>query len=376
MSQTETVRAGTGTGVMVDRGVRVQEGLLSRDFIRPQHEAGLRHKISDKGGGVTRRTTAVLLPIPTLTPDLPSPSPPGRPEWTANLPYKGHYRRRNGEFQHHCVLLMYWLIDNLVPTGVGINTFITIMLLALTTSCNGGARLTIQRTHICLILSLILCGSRLAFISPNVRRDMVPWSITRVMDLPPNAKLREMQRNTHRLVQLIRTATLDVPDQTAMPQPSKEMLNACPIPPMHIIVRLLLGHQNPILGSNEWHNDMNPACVSTVIAPNLKIKEITMGTRRSIPIPNQNIRKYPGGQGANPYNVAQHINGNSYLVNHGGGGCSNGPYADSFPLSDHFQGGGGGGPTGKEGGGGGSRTPTYMAQNDRLIALITLRYVR
>ena len=32
----------------------------------------------------------------------------------------------------------------------------------------------------------------------------------------------------------------------------------------------------------------------------------------------------------------------------GGGGRSNGPYADSLPLSSHFQ------------GGGGSRTPTYM----------------
>ena len=51
---------------------------------------------------------------------------------------------------------MYWLINNLFPTNVGINTFITIMLLALTTTCDGGALLTTQSTHICLILSVIL----------------------------------------------------------------------------------------------------------------------------------------------------------------------------------------------------------------------------
>ena len=76
---------------------------------------------------------------------------------------------------------------------------------------------------------------------------MVPWSITRVTDLPPNAKLHEMQQNTHGLVQLIRAATPNVPNQTPMLQLSKRMLNAYPIPPMHIIVRCLLGRQSSIL---------------------------------------------------------------------------------------------------------------------------------
>ena len=62
---------------------------------------------------------------------------------------------------------------------------------------------------------------------------MVPWPMRRVTDRP-NAKLREMQQNTHRLVQLISAATPEVPNQTLMPQLSKQMLNACPIPPMHI----------------------------------------------------------------------------------------------------------------------------------------------
>ena len=132
---------------------------------------------------------------------------------------------------------MYWLTAILFPTSVGINTFITIMLLALTKSCDGGALLTTQSTHIRLILSLILCGGQVAFISPNMRRDMAPWSIRRVTNLPPNAELREMQQNTHGLVQLMRAAAPDVPNQTPMPQLSKQMLN--PIPPMHIIVRAI-----------------------------------------------------------------------------------------------------------------------------------------
>ena len=108
-------------------------------------------------------------------------------------------------------------------------------------------------------------------------------------ELPANAKLRKMQQNTDWGSQLIGAATPNVPNQTPMPQPSKQLLNACPIPPVHVIVRLLADCQSAILSSNEWHNDMNPAIISTIMAPNFEIKEITSGTRRSIPIPNQNI---------------------------------------------------------------------------------------
>ena len=113
----------------------------------------------------------------------------------------------------------------------------------------------------------------------------------------------------------IGAATPDVPNQTPMPQASKQLLNACPIPPVHVIVTLLAGCQSAMLSSNEWHNDMNPAFISTNMAPNFEIKEITSGTRRSIPIPNQHISRCPGGQGADPYNIARHINGNTHLVN-------------------------------------------------------------
>ena len=118
---------------------------------------------------------------------------------------------------------------------------------------------------------------------------MLPWSVGGATDLPLDAKLCEMQQNADCLVQLIGAATPDVPNQTPMPQPSKQLLNVCPVPPMHIIVTLLAGCQSAILSSNEWHNDMNLAFISTIMAPDFKIKEITSGTRRSIPIPYQNI---------------------------------------------------------------------------------------
>ena len=49
---------------------------------------------------------------------------------------------------------------------------------------------------------------------------MVPWPIRWVTDLPPNAKLREMQQNTHGLVQLIRAATPN--------DPTKPQCHNCP----------------------------------------------------------------------------------------------------------------------------------------------------
>ena len=59
-----------------------------------------------------------------------------------------------------------------------------------------------------------------------------------------------------------------------------------------------------------------------------------------------------------------------------GGATGPGPYAGSLPHLCHIQGGGGGGEGGaggQRGGGGGTRT--YMAQNDRLVAVIILSHV-
>ena len=71
---------------------------------------------------------------------------PSRPQWTANLPYKAR-----------CMSLLC-PTNGIIPTSVGVNTFSTIMLLALTTNCDGGVLLTTQSTHLCLILPLILRG--------------------------------------------------------------------------------------------------------------------------------------------------------------------------------------------------------------------------
>ena len=107
------------------------------------------------------------------------------------------------------------------------------MFPTLTTTYDGGVFLIAQGTHICLF-SFILRGGQVAFIGPSMRRDGVLWSIKRVTDLPPNAKLREVQQNTYGPMQPIRTATPNAVNQTLMPKLSKQMLNVCPRPPMHI----------------------------------------------------------------------------------------------------------------------------------------------
>ena len=89
-----------------------------------------------------------------------------------------------------------YLTNNIGPTSVGVNTFSTIVLLTLIANCDGEALLATQHTHFCLILCLILRGGRVALVSPNLRRDMLPWSEGGVWDLPPDAKLCKMQQNT------------------------------------------------------------------------------------------------------------------------------------------------------------------------------------
>ena len=51
------------------------------------------------------------------------------------------------------------LTNSPIPTSLGVHTFSTIMLLALTIDCDSGVLLTTKSTHLCLILSLILRGS-------------------------------------------------------------------------------------------------------------------------------------------------------------------------------------------------------------------------
>ena len=81
-------------------------------------------------------------------------------------------------------------INSLVPTGVQVDTFRTVMQLTFTTFC-GSVLLTTQCKYINLlpniILRVILNGCFGAL--PNMRGNMFPWSIRRVTDLPPDAKL-------------------------------------------------------------------------------------------------------------------------------------------------------------------------------------------
>ena len=69
---------------------------------------------------------------------------------------------------------------------------------------------------------------------------MVQCGGGRVAQLPTNAKLRKIQQNTYGLVQLIGAARPNVRNQTPMPQPTKQLPNACSIPPLHIVVKLLV----------------------------------------------------------------------------------------------------------------------------------------
>ena len=99
---------------------------------------------------------------------------------------------------NHEERLLPFVTNNIGPTSVGVNTFSTIVLLILITNSDGGVFLATQHTQVCLILCLILRGGRVALVSPNMRRDMLPWSVGGgggVTDLPPDAKLCKMQQN-------------------------------------------------------------------------------------------------------------------------------------------------------------------------------------
>ena len=80
------------------------------------------------------------------------------------------------------------------------------MQMAFTTFCCN-VLLTAQCTYINLLPNIMLCvivnGCFGAL--PNMRENMFPWSIQRVTDLPPDAKLGKGQQNMHRLMQLVGT---------------------------------------------------------------------------------------------------------------------------------------------------------------------------
>ena len=113
------------------------------------------------------------------------------------------------------------------------------MLLTVTTNYDGGVLSTTQSTHLCLMLSLILRGSWAAFITKHNAGH--GHMVHKENDGPASKCLIKMQQNMHELVQLIKAAMVD---QTPMPRLSKQMLKACALQPMYIIVQLLPGYHS------------------------------------------------------------------------------------------------------------------------------------
>ena len=82
-----------------------------------------------------------------------------------------------------------------------------------------------------------------------------------------------------------------------MPQPSKQLLNVCPIPPVHVIVTLLAGCQSAILSSNEWHNGMNPAFRTPSWPPTSKSKKSPRVREGPYPSQIKTSADVPGAKG-------------------------------------------------------------------------------
>ena len=70
-------------------------------------------------------------------------------------------------------------------------------------------------------------------------RFVFPWTIWRVPYLSSNQKLLQMQEYTHVLMQLRTGSPPYVPYDAKVPHACKQVLNACPIETMNIVVLLL-----------------------------------------------------------------------------------------------------------------------------------------
>ena len=77
-------------------------------------------------------------------------------------------------------------------------------------------------------------------------------------------------------------------NQTPIRQPSKQLLNACPIPPVHIIVRLLVGCQSAFLYSNETKGDkIRIGCLTPAFSGAQKRAEMLTSPLHSRGSPNK-----------------------------------------------------------------------------------------
>ena len=83
-----------------------------------------------------------------------------------------------------------------------------------------------------------------------------------------------------------------------VPHACKQVLNACPIETMNIVVLLLpLGQR---LSTNKWPCHMEAPLVCTIHGANLIINIMPLAPFRPFAIPNENIRRCPRGQRTNP----------------------------------------------------------------------------
>ena len=147
---------------------------------------------------------------------------------------------------------------------------------------------------------------------PSMCRYVFPRTIWRVPYLSSNQKLLQMQEYTHVLMQLRTGSPPYVPYDAPVPQACKQVLNACPIETMNIIVLLLpLGQR---LSTDKWPCHMEAPLVCTIHGANLIIHIMSLHPFGPLAIPNENIRRCPRGQRTNPNDVAQAVNGNRNFV--------------------------------------------------------------
>ena len=126
-------------------------------------------------------------------------------------------------------------------------------------------------------------------------RYMFPWTIWRVPYLSSNQKMLQMQEYTHVLMQLRTGSPPYVPYNAPVPHVCKEVLNACPIETMNIIVLLLPLGQH--LSTDKWPCHMQEPLVCTIHGANLIIHIMPLAPFRPFAIPNENIRRCPRANG-------------------------------------------------------------------------------
>ena len=88
-----------------------------------------------------------------------------------------------------------------------------------------------------VIIFLLLNGTLL--LCPHRLRHMKPRSIGLIPGLPVNTKLSKEEQNTHRAMQLCCRVCPHIADNPPLPQACKEVLHACAIETMDIVISLL-----------------------------------------------------------------------------------------------------------------------------------------